>query len=186
MRTIIYLVLFISLPVFVCKAQVDLLPLDGKKPVWTDTEYPDYVRQIAHFGERPDWSHDGKKILFVGRTFGDVYEVEVETGIIRPVTHHYYHGGYTRALYLANGDILLSGPRQFNPEKEFEWRRWRCELWVLDKSLEKAPDRLGTYCFEGPAVSRSKLHIAWTQNYGQERPPTGRFVIWMADIDRGG
>jgi len=102
-------------------------PLPGDQPVWTLTEYPDHIRQLTHFGERADWSHDGKKILFVGRTFGDVYEVEVETGIITPVTHHYYHGGYTRALYLANGDILLSGPHQFNPEAEFEWRRWRCE-----------------------------------------------------------
>jgi len=88
-------------------------------PVWTDTEYPDYIRRITHFGERADWSHDGKKILFLGRTFGDVYEIEIETGIITPVTHHYYHGGYTRALYLSNGDILLSGPRQFNPEEAF-------------------------------------------------------------------
>ena len=183
MRISIYLLLIISLPSFICNAQEDLLPLDGKKPVWTDQDYPEYVKKITHFGERPDWSHDGKKLLFVARTFGDVYEVEVETGIIRPVTHHYYHGGYTRALYLANGDILLSGPRQFNPEKEFEWRRFRCELWVLDKSLDKPPTRLGTYCFEGPCVSRKKLRIAWTQNYGQERPPTGRFVIWMADID---
>lgn len=154
-----------------------------KLPVWTDTEFPSFIRQITHFGERADWSHDGKKILFVGRTFGDVYEADVESGVITPVTHHYYHGGYTRALYLSNGDILLSGPRQFNPEKEFEWRRWRCELWVLDKSLTKPPTRLGTYCFEGPCVSRTQLRIAWTQNYGQEPHPTGRFVIWVADID---
>lgn len=158
-------------------------PLPGEQPVWTLTEYPDHVRQLTHFGERADWSHDGKKILFVGRTFGDVYEVEVETGIITPVTHHYYHGGYTRALYLANGDILLSGPHQFNPEAEFESRRWRCELWVLDKSFKTPPQKLGTYCFEGPCVSRTKMKIAWTQNYGQEQVPVGRFVIWEADID---
>ncbi len=119
----------------------------------------------------------------MGRTFGDVYEVEVETGTITPVTHHYYHGGYTRALYLANGDILLSGPRQFNPEAEFEWRRWRCELWVLDKSLDSPPHKLGTYCFEGPCVSRTQMKIAWTQNFGQEQVPVGRFVIWEAEID---
>ncbi len=151
--------------------------------VWTYTEFPSYIRQLTHFGERADWSHDGKKILFVGRTFGDVYEVDVETGIITPVTHHYYHGGYTRALYLANGDILLSGPRQFNPEAAFEWRRWRCELWVLDKALDQAPQKLGTYCFEGPCVSRTQMKIAWTQNYGEEADPAGRFVIWTADID---
>ena len=162
-------------PLLACLAQ--------KQPVWTQEEYPSYIRQITHFGERADWSHDGKKILFVGRTFGDVYEVEVETGVITPVTHHYYHGGYTRALYLANGDILLSGPRQFNPEAAFEWRRWHCELWVLDKALDSPPIKLGTYCFEGPCVSRTQMKIAWTQNYGQEPDPTGRFVIWEAELD---
>jgi hypothetical protein len=151
--------------------------------VWTQDDFPSHVRQLTWFGERADWSHDGKKILFVGRTFGDVYEVDVGTGIITPVTHHYYHGGYTRALYLSNGDILLSGPAQFNPAEHYVWRRWRCELWVLDRSLTKPPEKLGTYCFEGPCVSRTKLRIAWTQNYGQEARPTGRFVIWMADLD---
>ena len=178
--TILALLMFCNI-----NAQEDLIPGKGKQPVWTYTEFPSYIRQITHFGERADWSHDGKKILFVGRTFGDVYEVDVETGIITPCTHHYYHGGYTRALYLSNGDILLSGPRQFNPEEAFEWRRFRCELWVLDKSLTKPPVRLGAYCFEGPCVSRTKLRIAWTQNYGHERPPLGHIVIWAADLDYG-
>ena len=161
--------------------------LRAQKPVtqqvWTNEEFPSYITRLTHFGERADWSQDGKKILFLGRNFGDVYEYELETGIITPVTHHYYHGGYTRALYLANGDILLSGPRQFNPEEAFEWRRFRSELWVLDQSYTKRPVRLGTYCFEGPAVSRTQLKIAWTQNFGHERKPVGRFVIWVADID---
>ena len=157
----------------------------GLIQVWTPAEYPSFIRRITWFGERPDWSHDGKKILFVGRTFGDVYEVDLETGIITPVTHHYYHGGYTRALYLSNGDILLSGPAQFNPAQHYRWRRWGCELWVLDRSLRDPPHKLGTYCFEGPCVSRSRLSIAWTQNYGQEPQPTGRFIIWKAAIDYG-
>jgi hypothetical protein len=161
---------------------IEAQPTD-RPEVWTMENHPPHVRQLTWFGERADWSHEGRKILFVGRTFGDVYEVEVETGIITPVTHHYYHGGYTRALYLSNGDILLSGPAQFNPAEHYEWRRWKCELWVLGKSLTKPPVKLGTYCFEGPCVSRTKLQIAWTQNYGQEAQPTGRFVIWMADID---
>jgi Tol biopolymer transport system component len=164
------------------QAQEALSPPSDDTPVWTATDYPAYVRRLTWFGERPDWSHDGRRLLFVGRTFGDVYEVDIATGVITPVTHHYYHGGYTRALYLSNGDILLSGPAQFNPVQHYIWRRWRCELWVLDKSLKKPPDKLGTYCFEGPCVSRTRLRIAWTQNYGQEQQPTGRFVIWMADL----
>lgn len=81
---------------------------------WTDNYFPSYIKRMNEFGERPDWSPDGKKVLFVARSFGDVFEMDVATGTIRPVTHHYYHGGYLRALYLSNGDILLVGPKAFH------------------------------------------------------------------------
>ena len=81
------------------KAQVE------NPEAWTDTTYPAYITKVTNFGERADWSHDGKRILFVERSFGDVYEYDLETGKYRPLTHHYYHGGYVRALYLSNGDI---------------------------------------------------------------------------------
>jgi hypothetical protein len=51
---------------------------------WTDTQFPSYIKRLNYFGERPEWSHDGKKVLFVSRTFGDVYEIEVATGKIEP------------------------------------------------------------------------------------------------------
>src|SRR5690242_9152906 len=86
---------------------------EGQNP----TEHlPPHISRLTWFGERADWSHDGKRILFVEKTYGDVYEVEVATKIIRPVTHHYPHLGYTRALYLANGDMLLSGAEAFDPK----------------------------------------------------------------------
>ncbi len=107
-----YLILFCCIFANTLFSQQHPLPIE--QPVWTYTEYPSYVRQLTHFGERADWSHDGKKILFVARTL---------------------------------------------------------------------PQKLGTYCFEGPCVSRTQMKIAWTQNYGQEQAPTGRFVIWEADID---
>src|SRR6476661_5382236 len=65
-------------------------------------ELPPYIRHLTRFGERADWSHDGKRILFVEKTFGDVYEVDVATTEIRLLTGYYPHAGYTRALYLAN------------------------------------------------------------------------------------
>src|SRR5262249_13727154 len=71
--------------------------------------------RLTDFGERADWSHDGERILFVEKTFGDVYEVHLKTKRLRLLTGHYPHLGYTRALYLANGDILLSGPERFDP-----------------------------------------------------------------------
>ena len=118
-------------------------------------------------GPAADFSHDGKRILFIEKTYGDAFELDLASGNVTPVTHHYYHGGYTRALYLANGDILLSGCTDFDADNPHVNRYDKAELWVLDKSLTKPPVRLGAHCFEGPAVSRKNLRIAWTTEYRQ-------------------
>ncbi|MDA2925858.1 hypothetical protein MYX78_01275 [Acidobacteria bacterium AH-259-G07] len=153
--------------------------------LWTDTNYPSYIRCITHFGQRADWSHDGKRILFIERTYGDVFEVDLETEIIRPMTHHYYHSGYTRALYLSNGDILLSGSRTFDPEHHSDARSKTAELWVLSKDLDKPPVALGEFCSEGPAVSRKNRKIAWAADHDNypDKLPEGVSQIWMANID---
>lgn len=124
-------------------------------------DLPPYITQVTWFGERADWSHDGSKILFLSKTFGDAMELDVASKRIRNLTAHYPHHGYTRALYLANGDILLSGPETFEPKRAGE-ARVQCWLYVLDKSLTRPPIPLGTKCSEGPAVSRRRMHIAWT------------------------
>jgi hypothetical protein len=144
---------------------------------------PPHIKRITWFGERADFSLDGKRILFIEKTFGDVYEVEIATGVIRPATHHFRHQGFTRALYLSNGDILLSGPEVFNPKNPNE-SRTLCRLSVLDRSLTKPPAPLGTMCSEGPAVSRKRLHIAWThvaEQYPADMPP-GTSRMMEADL----
>ena len=134
---------------------------EGKSPL---DELPGHIRRVTHFGQRADFSHDGKRILFIEKTFGDVYEVELKTKIIRPMTHRYFHEGYTRALYLANGDILLSGARQFDANDPWPSRSEKnAELWVLKNDLSRPPTPLGEKCSEGPAVSRKHMRIAWTQ-----------------------
>jgi hypothetical protein len=117
---------------------------------------PAHIAQVTWFGERADWSHDGKQILFLSKTFGDAMELDLATRRIRNLTAHYPHHGYTRALYLANGDILLSGPKQFEPDRTGR-ARVQCWLYVLDKTLTRAPVPLQTKCSEGPAVSRRSL-----------------------------
>jgi Tol biopolymer transport system component len=142
----------------------------GRSPL---DELPAHIKHITHFGQRADFSHDSKRILFIEKTFGDVYEVELKTKTIRPMTHHYYHEGYTRALYLVNGDILLSGARQFDATNPMPSRSEKnAELWILKKDLSAAPVSLGEKCSEGPAVSRRHMKIAWTQ----------RGAFYMANI----
>ncbi|MFB0552920.1 MAG: TolB family protein [Phycisphaerae bacterium] len=134
---------------------------EGRSPL---DELPTHIKRVTHFGQRADFSHDGKRILFIEKTFGDVYEVELKTKIIRPMTHRYYHEGYTRALYLANGDILLSGARQFDATNPMPSRSEKnAELRVLKQDLSAAPIPLSEKCSEGPAVSRRHMRIAWTQ-----------------------
>jgi hypothetical protein len=152
----------------------------GTNPV---DELPPHITQITAFGERADFSHDGKRILFLSKTFGDAMEVDLATRSIRNLTAHYPHHGYTRALYLANGDILLSGPEAFDPKRPGD-ARVQCFLFVLDKSLTKPAQPLGTKCSEGPAVSRTRMHIAWTHVAAQypDEMPRGSSRMQEADI----
>jgi hypothetical protein len=148
-----------------------------------DQDLPRHITRLTLFGERADFSHDGKRILFLEKTFGDAYEIDLETRAIRLLTGHYKHLGYTRALYLANGDILLSGPERFDP-KDPGPSRVHCFLYVLDKSLTRPPVPLGTKCSEGPAVSRKRMHIAWTHVAAQypDEIPRNSSRIQEADI----
>ncbi|SNS42165.1 hypothetical protein SAMN05421640_0071 [Ekhidna lutea] len=149
----IALLIFVALPGSLLSQDTNKSPLE---------DLPDYITQITYFGERADWSHDGERILFIEKTFGDVFEVEITTGIIQPMTHHFFHEGFVRALYLANGDILLSGAREFDSKNPWKSRDARnAELWVLKKDLKSPPVPLGVHCKEGPAVSRTKMNIAW-------------------------
>lgn len=158
---------------FVMGLQTALVLADGKQVKSPVDELPSHMRRVTWFGERADWSHDGKRILFLARTFGDVYEVELDSGVIRPMTHHYFHAGYTRALYLVNGDILLSGARTFDPKHPWKSRHEdQAELWVLKRDLSGPAVPLGEHCSEGPAVSRRTMKIAWTRHN----------AIYLADV----
>lgn len=123
---------------------------------------PPEITRLTAFGERADWSADGRKLLFLSKTFGDALELDLATREIRNLTAFYPHCGYTRALYLANGDILLSGPETFDPRHAAQARN-QCFLSVLSRSRQRPPVGLGVRCNEGPAVSRHRLHLAWTE-----------------------
>lgn len=166
----------------VCGALLGQAPaISGESPA---DHLPPHITRITEFGERADWSHDGKRILFLEKTFGDVFEIELATKRLRLMTGHYYHEGYTRALYLANGDILLSGAKSFDSDHPLKSRSSEAELWVLDKSLTKPPTRLGEKCSEGPAVSRKNMRIAWTIDHEDypNRLAEGVSELWMGDI----
>jgi Tol biopolymer transport system component len=145
---------------------------------------PTHISRLTSFGERADWSHDGRRILFLSKTFGDAMEIDIETKAIRNLTAHYPHFGYTRALYLSNGDVLLAGPTEFDPQRAGE-ARGQCYLFVLPRDTRSPAVPLGTKCSEGPAVSRHNLRIAWTHlahQYPDEVPHGGSRIL-VADLE---
>jgi hypothetical protein len=38
-----------------------------------DQDLPPHITRLTRFGVRADFSHDGQRVLFVKKTFGDVY-----------------------------------------------------------------------------------------------------------------
>ena len=142
---------------------------------------PPHISRLLDAGLRPDWSGDGRRLLFLDDLVGDVFEIELETRAVRPLTRHFAHSGFTRARYLATGDVLLCGPRRLAASKS-ERGRWHTELWWLDADLSGPARRLDEPCFEGPAVSRRSLRIAWTRSDYPDRVVLGRSEIWTGEI----
>lgn len=149
---------------------------------------PDHITELTGLGPvvRPAWSADGSRFLYLDDLVGNVYEYEIATGTSRPLTDHFEHLGFARAHYLVNGDLLLCGPSETDPDDP-EKGRWNTDFWILDSSLEKAAVSLGEPCFEGPAVSRKDMRIAWTRtDYPEQSPLTAKSEIWVGEIDVSG
>jgi len=113
---------------------------------------------LTSFGGRAAYSPDGARIAFVGKSYGDAYEIEIATGKVRNLTRDLPHQGVMRIQYLPNGDYLVTAPRRYAGANT----RAHLEMWVLDKNLRRGLQPLGEQVFEGIAVSRDKNRIAWT------------------------
>lgn len=112
---------------------------------------------LSDIGGRPAFSPDGKRVAFVGKSYGDAFEIELATRKVRNLTKNVPHNGVMRIQYLPNGDYLVTAPRIYNGPNT----RAHLEMWVLDKGLERGLQPLGSQVFEGIAVSRRTNRIAW-------------------------
>lgn len=113
---------------------------------------------LVPFGGRVNFSPDGRKIVFVGKTYGDAYELDLATRKVRNLTRGFPHQGIMRIQYLPDGNFLVTAPRIKNGANT----RAHLEMWLLDKTLERGLQPLGEQVFEGIAVSRRRNLIAWT------------------------
>ncbi len=116
------------------------------------------------------------------KSFGDVYEVDVETKVIRLLTH-YPHAGFLRAQFLPNGDYFLIGARTFTDIQTTRSRDQ--EMWILSAGSKPGdrPVPLDHKISEGVAISRTSMKIAWSNTRGQyPELPQNESVIYVADI----
>ncbi|QDU60345.1 Acetylxylan esterase precursor [Planctomycetes bacterium Pan216] len=144
---------------------------------------PPYVRRLTHFGKRPHWSADGKRILFVEKPRGEVFAFDRDTGSIRPITLAFNHHGFSKAITLADGNILLLGPSHPASGSD-ENSTATNDLFLLEKSVTKPPVPLGLRGVESVAASPDSMTIAWTEQPvlttdGRETPPK----LYMANVE---
>ncbi len=150
-------------------------------------QLPEYISELTDLGAvvRPAWSVDGTRFLYLDALVGNVFEFDVASRASRPLTSHFEHHGFTRAHYLANGDVLLCGPATVDP-KDPEHGRWRADFWLLDAGLATPARPLGERCFEGPAVARTSMRIAWVRTDLPDKMLTARSELWTGLVDPSG
>lgn len=144
------------------------------------------AEMITPFGGRASVSADGRKIVFVGKSYGDAYEVDIATRRMRNLTSGFAHQGIMRIQYLPSGDFLVTAPRIHSGRDT----RAHLEMWLLRKDLSRGLEPLGEQVFEGIAVSRKQNLIAWTVIDPELKPkenwqlafvrPTKRYVAEIA------
>ena len=192
LKRLIVLTLMIAAPAGPLAAQMPTVSAALERKIAT---HP-HVRRLTTWGSRADWSGDSRKLLFLSKEYGDVFELDVATGATRPLTFHFPHKGFFRAYYLANGDILLTGPRDWQPESRLFSRYNDSEVFLMKADLSGPPIPLGIRNFEGIAVARGAMRIAWSERPGPRPQPvsdaqlyrdpnalaTQHNQIWIGDI----
>lgn len=143
---------------------------------------PENIRVLTHFGERADFSPDNKRIAFMAKSFGDAMVYDLKTGSIECLTCHIPAAVFLRVMHLVTGDYILVGPEKF---EDITISRSRDnDLWFLSKEKGSKPVKLGIKIYEGLAVSKTSLKIAFSQVHAQsDDVPAGTSRLVTAELD---
>ena len=147
-----------------------------------ETDLPPNITRLTGFGERAAWSPDDRRVAFMSKSFGDAFEIDLQTRMIRLLTGHFLHAGFLRVQYLPNGDFFLIGARTFTDIRTTRARDQ--EMWVMKADASAPPVALDHRISEGVAISRTRMKIAWANTRGQypDLLAEGESVLYTADV----
>jgi hypothetical protein len=103
----------------------------------------------------------------MSKSFGDAMVIDLETREIRCLTCNVTGAAFLRVMHLVNGDYILIGPRRLNIEDPGEGRGAKNEIWYLSSKPGSRPVAFGQRLFEGAAISKQTMKIAWSEGHVQ-------------------
>jgi hypothetical protein len=145
---------------------------------------PPTIEILTHFGERADISPDNKRMAFMSKSFGDAFEIDLQTRVIRCLTCNVPGAAFLRIMHLVSGDYILIGPPTFN---DIHGSRTKDnQLWFLSRAAGSKPIRFGQLMSEGAALSKKSLKISYSvTNHQDPSLSPSQSQLFVADVVLG-
>lgn len=128
--------------------------------------FPRYAIPLTNWGTKPEWINSSS-FVFLSNQVGEVYKMDILSGEIQWLSGHFSHAGFNRVHVLANGDLLLVGPSDgprppSEPLVEYSVNYYNGDMFILKAPYDSDPIPLHQHAWEGVAVSKSAMRIAWS------------------------
>jgi hypothetical protein len=142
---------------------------------------PPQIEVLTHFGERADISPDNTKIVFMDKSFGDAFQIDLKSRVIRCVTCNVPGAAFLRIMHLSSGDYILIGPKTFS---DIHLSRTKDnQLWFLSKEPGSKPQPFDEKMSEGAALSKQSMKISYSITHAQDESlPAGYSALYVADV----
>src|SRR3954469_14189626 len=146
---------------------------------------PSQIEVLTHFGERADISPDNTKVVFMDKSFGDAFQIDLKTRIIRCLTCNVPGAAFLRIMYLSSGDYILIGPKSFNDIHSS--RTKDNQLWFLSKEEGSKPQPFNEKMSEGAALSKKSMKISYSVTHAQDESlPNEYSALYVANVEGSG